>query len=264
MSGTGEKEDDTSNLNEFVSRSELLVFLEQAQKNTNRAIATQIAAAFANLNITNMFESLDRRVSALDDRIHALETRPPPQQEPPNQDDDLRRRPHHNHHGMEGNNHARDDPFAKVKFSIPSFAGAYDADAYLDWEMQVEQKFNSHLVLEIHRVRQATSEFKDFALIWWTELARTTGQPETWAGLKDAMRDRFVPTSYRRDLRQRLQRLEQGDMSVEEYYAELQKGMIRCGVEEDTEDKIYRFFGGLRNSGLHHHPSARGCLLQQQ
>ena len=79
MSGTGEKEDDTSNLNEFVSRSELLVFLEQAQKNNNRAIATQIAAAFANLNITNMFESLDRRVSALDDRIHALETRPPPQ-----------------------------------------------------------------------------------------------------------------------------------------------------------------------------------------
>ena len=78
MSGTGEKGDDTSNLNEFVSRSELLVFLEQAQKNTNRAIATQIAAAFANLNITNMFESLDRRVSALDDRIHALETRPPP------------------------------------------------------------------------------------------------------------------------------------------------------------------------------------------
>src|SRR5438128_6234858 len=83
MSGTGEKGDDTSNLNEFVSRNELLVFLEQAQKNTNRAIATQIAAAFANLNITNMFESLDRRVSALDDRIHALETRPPPSRNHP-------------------------------------------------------------------------------------------------------------------------------------------------------------------------------------
>jgi len=79
MSGKGKTEDDTSNLNEFVSHSELLVFLEQAQKNNNRAIATQIAAAFANLNITNMFESLDRRVYALDDRIHALETQPPPQ-----------------------------------------------------------------------------------------------------------------------------------------------------------------------------------------
>jgi hypothetical protein len=31
--------------------------------------------------------------------------------------------------------------------------------------MAVEQKFSFHLVPEQHRVRQATSEFKDFALI---------------------------------------------------------------------------------------------------
>jgi hypothetical protein len=55
--------------------------------------------------------------------------------------------------------------FAKVKFSIPPFNGSYDAEAYLNWEMTVEQKFSSHLVPEQHRVRQATSEFKDFALI---------------------------------------------------------------------------------------------------
>jgi hypothetical protein len=70
-------------------------------------------------------------------------------------------------HNRQGNNqNCNDDPFAKVKFTIPSFSGAYDADAYLDWEMVVEQKFNSHLVPDIHRVRQATSEFKDFATIW--------------------------------------------------------------------------------------------------
>jgi hypothetical protein len=33
-------------------------------------------------------------------------------------------------------------------------------------------------------------------------------------------------------------------MSVQDYYAELQKGMIRAGVHEETEDKIYRFYGG--------------------
>ena len=60
-----------------------------------------------------------------------------------------------------------DDTFAKVKFTIPSFEGAYDAERYLDWEMIVEQKFNAHLVPEVHRVRQATSEFKDFTIIWW-------------------------------------------------------------------------------------------------
>jgi hypothetical protein len=48
----------------------------------------------------------------------------------------------------------------KLNFFIPPFNGSYDAEAYLDWEMIVEQKFSSHLVLEQHRVRQATSELK--------------------------------------------------------------------------------------------------------
>jgi hypothetical protein len=61
------------------------------------------------------------------------------------------------------------------------------------------------------------------------------------------MRQRFIPPpSYQRDLCKKLQRLEQGDMSIQDYYAELQKGMIRAGVHEDTEDKICRFYEGLR------------------
>jgi hypothetical protein len=60
------------------------------------------------------------------------------------------------------------------------------------------------------------------------------------------MCDRFLPISYKRDLRKKLQRLEQGDMSVQEYFAELQRGMMRCGVEEEPEDKLCRFYGGLR------------------
>jgi hypothetical protein len=112
-----------------------------------------------------------------------------------------RDRTRRNHQGMGGNNQNRtDDPFAKVKFTIPSFSGAYDAEAYLDWEMTVEQKFNSHLVPEIHRVRQATSEFKDFAIIWWNELVNSRLQPDSWARLKDAIRTRFVPPSYQRDV----------------------------------------------------------------
>jgi hypothetical protein len=57
------------------------------------------------------------------------------------------------------------------------------------------------------------------------------------------MRQRFVPLSYQCDLHKKLQLLDQGDMSTEDYYAELQKGMIRAGVHEETEDKIYRFMG---------------------
>jgi hypothetical protein len=77
-----------------------------------------------------------------------------------------------NRQGMGGNQHHHnqhyvhnDDSFAKVKFSIPPFNGLYDVEAYFDWEITIEQKFSSHLIPEQHRVRQATSEFKDFALI---------------------------------------------------------------------------------------------------
>jgi hypothetical protein len=108
--------------------------------------------------------------------------------------------------------------------------GHYDAEGYLDWEMIVEQKFSSHLVPEEHRVRQATSEFKDFAIIWWTGLATENTTPSTWEELKVAMRDRFVPPSYHRDLRKKLMRLEQGDKAMQDYYGDLQKGLMHCGI----------------------------------
>jgi hypothetical protein len=160
-------------------------------------------------------------IAAMADQVQALETRLPiaatdphaaiadthvdgdPFTEDPGVDNDehselpdpspCQRRPF-NRQGMGGNqNHhnqhyvRNDDPFAKVKFSIPPFNGLYDVDAYLDWEMTVEQKFSSHLVPKQHRVRQPTSEFKDFALIWWNELATIGLQPHTWDGLKTAI-----------------------------------------------------------------------------
>lgn len=149
---------------------------------------------------------------------------------------------------MGGNNHnnrAPDDPFAKIKFTIPSFSGYYNADAYLDWEMEVEQKLNAHLVPEQHRVRQVSSMFKEFAIVWWNGLAATNACPNTWEGLKTAMRDCFVPPSYHRDLRKKLQRLDQGSNCVQDYYAELQCGIQRCGIVEDEEDQLVRFYGGL-------------------
>jgi hypothetical protein len=60
------------------------------------------------------------------------------------------------------------------------------------------------------------------------------------------MRDRFVPPSYLRDLSKKLMRLEQGDKSVQDYYGELQKGLMRCSIVEGTEDSICRFYSRLR------------------
>ena len=60
-----------------------------------------------------------------------------------------------------------------------------------------------------------------------------------------AMRDHFVPP-YHRDLCKKLMRLEQGDKSVQDYYGELQKGLMRCSVVEGNKDAICCFYSGLR------------------
>jgi hypothetical protein len=121
--------------------------------------------------------------SGVDNDEHSKLPDPPPRQHRPfNRQGMGGNQNHHNQHYVHNNN-----PFAKVKFSIPPFNCSYDVEAYLDWEMTVEQKFSFHLVPEQHRVRQATSEFKYFALIWWNELATLGLQPHTWGGLKIAM-----------------------------------------------------------------------------
>ena len=60
------------------------------------------------------------------------------------------------------------------------------------------------------------------------------------------MHNRFVPPSFKRDLRKKLQRLNHGDRSIEEYYQELQISMLCCDIIEDEEAAMARFYGGLR------------------
>jgi hypothetical protein len=62
--------------------------------------------------------------------------------------------------------------------------------------------------------------------------------------VKNSNASKICSPSYQCDLCKKLQRLDQGDMSVPDYYAELQKGMIRAGVHEEAEDKICHFYGG--------------------
>jgi len=141
--------------------------------------------------------------------------------------------------------HQPNDSFAKIKFKIPSFNGKYDPAAYLDWELEVDQKFSCHDIPVNSQVKAAISEFTDFALIWWREYKQKHPTPTTWTQLKVAMRHRFVPSYYARDLLEKMQCFRQGQQSVEDYYQELQKGMIRCGLFETDDAAMARFRGGL-------------------
>jgi hypothetical protein len=67
----------------------------------------------------------------------------------------------------------------------------------------------------------------------------------TWAEMKRVMRICFVPSSYQRDLRNRLQVLRQGKRSVDEYYKEMELLLVRAEIREDPESKMARFLGGF-------------------
>jgi hypothetical protein len=63
--------------------------------------------------------------------------------------------------------------------------------------------------------------------------------------IKRVMRARFVPSYYARDLINKLQQLRQGDKRVEEYYQELQIGLLHCNLEEREDATMSRFVTGL-------------------
>jgi len=199
MAGTGRGADSPTDFNECVSKDELWKLVDDQRT-----------------YIDGKFEELMRTVNGLVTRIEHVEQRPLPcrQRRQPHDgdededgdadldDDDARDvdRLRRNRQGMGGNyNRGNNDPFAKAKFTMISFVGTADPEAYLDWKLIVEQKFNSHLVPAEHRVRLATSEFTSFALFWWNDLCNVGNAaivPQTWLVLKQRMKSHFVPPYY--------------------------------------------------------------------
>jgi hypothetical protein len=63
--------------------------------------------------------------------------------------------------------------------------------------------------------------------------------------MKRVMKRHFAPSSYERDLMNRLQTLRQGKRLVDEYFKEMELLLIRTGTRESMESKMARFLGGL-------------------
>ncbi|XP_052182451.1 uncharacterized protein LOC127795058 isoform X1 [Diospyros lotus] len=143
-----------------------------------------------------------------------------------------------------------DNNMDNIKMQIPSFQGKNDPEVYLEWETNVEMVFACHNYSKLKKVKLATVEFTDYAIIWWDQLIlsrrRNRERPiETWEEMKAIMKRRFIPSHYYRDLFQKLQRLTRGSKSVEDYHKEMKIAMIRANVEEDRETTMARFLVGL-------------------
>ena len=100
------------------------------------------------------------------------------------------------------------------------------------------------------KVPLATLSFQGYALYWLTSLVRERrihGDPpvEYWNDLKSALRKRHIPSYYEREFMDKLQRLKQGSMSVEEYRQQMELLFLRVGLREEERTSIARFLSGL-------------------
>ena len=86
---------------------------------------------------------------------------------------------------------------------------------------------------------------------WWHRVLKGIihhkGPPvDFWNSLKDQMCLRFAPPHFRKDLMLRLQRFQQGTLSVDAYFKELDTLLLKVNLKESEEAMIARFVSGLR------------------
>jgi len=137
-----------------------------------------------------------------------------------------------------------------IRIDLSHFYGKDDVEAYLDWEMKVVQLFSCHQISEERKVPLATLSFQGNAMYWWTALERDrrinqSTEVKYWNDLKGALRRRHIPFYYHRDLMDKLQRLHQNKMKVEEYRQKIELYMMRVGIRESEDTTIARFLSGL-------------------
>jgi len=116
--------------------------------------------------------------------------------------------------------------------------------------MKVEQLFVCHRVSEERKVPLATLSFQGNAMYWWTTLERDRRlhrEPpiEYWNDLRGALRRRHIPSYYNRELMNKLQRLQQRTMNVEEYRQKMELYMMIASIRENKSTTIARFLSGL-------------------
>jgi len=229
------------------------------------------ASVLADLKIANRTIHIkDEAIRKLEERLQRLEMKQPRSSHSINEEhhsyrpssrgssndhgreeEHIRRRHDHHSHGRSHHRDQRHHQEAKPKFSyvkIPSFNGDSDPNVYLDWEAKCEQIFKVH---DNQRVRIASLEFLDYTLKGWHSVVRdiiyNKGPPvDSWDTLKQRMRLRFVPPHFRKDLMLKLQRFQQGTLSVDAYYKELETILLKLEIYESEEAMIARFVSGLR------------------
>ncbi|RDY11949.1 hypothetical protein CR513_03318, partial [Mucuna pruriens] len=136
-----------------------------------------------------------------------------------------------------------------LKCCIPLFTSDGDVEAFLDWEMNMDQVLECFDYDDYEKVRMVTHEFTRYALVWWNQFYREVREGKrrhahTWVDLRRELRSKFVLASYTKDLYNKLERI------VEEYYKDIEVALLRANMLESNEATMARFLHWL-NRDIH-------------
>jgi len=138
----------------------------------------------------------------------------------------------------------------ETKVDLPHFPGKENVEFYLDMEMKVKQLFVCYHVSKERKIPLTSLRFQNNAMYWWTSLGRERHHhkepPITyWNDLWGALRRRHIHSYYDRELMDKIQRLQQKNMSVEEYRRKIELYIMRETIREEENAIISRFLSGL-------------------
>ncbi|RDX90682.1 hypothetical protein CR513_27423, partial [Mucuna pruriens] len=133
-------------------------------------------------------------------------------------------------HKEEHRRELRRAPWEVLKYKIPPFLGYRDVD-------QVLECFDYY---EITKVGLITYEFGGYSLVWWNQYIREVSDGrrrhiDTWQDLRRKLRDRFVPTSYARDM-----------CNCKECIKGPKACFMRANMQESHETTMARLLHGLK------------------
>lgn len=100
---------------------------------------------------------------------------------------------------------AREERIKKENLSIQPFKGRNDPEAYIQWEMKIEQLFSCHKYTEEEKVNMAAMKLSHYALLWWDKEQKERKwyrEPlvNTWEEMRKMMRKRYAHSYYLREL----------------------------------------------------------------
>ncbi|KAI0522935.1 hypothetical protein KFK09_005324 [Dendrobium nobile] len=105
-------------------------------------------------------------------------------------------------------------------------------------------------------VKLVAIKLKKGASLWWENLKRSREREgrskiTSWEKMKKEMQRKYLTDYHRRNLFLRLHRLQQQNLSVEEYVAEFEQLSLKCDLNEPVDNTIARFLEGLQPSIAH-------------